>query len=281
MRGAAADAALRALTDILSDYTGQEVGTTRLWRVETALRPIVKELGLAGLPELVEWIGFARDTGTKMRIIDAMINHETSFFRDMAVFHAIERSILPRLRDQASAKTLRIWCAGCSFGEEPYSLAMMIRDMGAVWNGWKITITATDVSPISIDKARLGRFSQMEVQRGLAVDQLLRHFEPVGDEWQISREVRDMVRFQADNLLEPKHVSGAFDLILCRNVMLYFPEQARALACANLERHARTGGYLILGAGETLVGCQSAFTLSHDARCAYRIDTGLNLKRAS
>lgn len=281
MAGLDLERALRALTDLLARETGQEVAQTRIWRVETALRPLVRELGLSGLPELVERISANDDPSISTRAVDAMLNHETSFFRDLVVFQSIEHDIFPLLRERARGRSLRIWSAGCSTGMEPYSIAMMLKRMGAIWNGWNISIVATDVSALSIEKARRGRFAQMEVQRGLSVDDLLRWFEPHGDEWEIAAEIRSMIQFQSDDILRPTLTTGPFDLILCRNVMLYFPGAARIKACASLERQANPGAYLVLGAGETLVGCDSAFSLSSDIRCTYRLDTPAALRQAS
>ncbi len=275
------DHALRALAELLTSETGQEIAQSRVWRIETALRPLMKELGLADLSQLVERINAGGDRSVRMRAVDAMLNHETSFFRDLPVFQALEHDILPALQRQAKSKSLRIWSVGCSTGMEPYSIAMMIMRMGALWSGWKISIVATDVSPLSIDNARKGRFAQMEVQRGLSIDDLLRWFEPTGEEWEIAAEIRKMVHFQTDDILRPTLPPEPFDLILCRNVMLYFPEAARVKACANLERYAKPGAYLVLGAGETLVGCRSAFSLNADMRCAYRAEPVALLRQAS
>lgn len=271
----------RALAHLLASETGQEIAQSRAWRIETALRPLMKELGLPGLPELVDQIEAGVDRSVRLRAVDAMLNHETSFFRDLPVFQSLEHNILPALRAEATNKALRIWSVGCSNGMEPYSIAMMIRRMGSLWKGWKISIVATDVSPLSIDNARKGRFAQMEVQRGLPIDDLLRWFEPTGEQWEIASEIRNMVQFQTDDILSPTLPPEPFDLILCRNVMLYFPEATRMKACANLERYAKPGTYLLLGAGETLMGCQSVFSLNADIRCAYRAQSAAMLRQAS
>ncbi len=259
------------LAGLLARATGQEIAQSRIWRIEMALRPVMRDLGVADLGALATLAVDGRDDAIRTRVIDAMLNHETSFFRDRGVFQAIERVILPNLRAEANEKLLRIWSAGCSTGMEPYSLAMMLKRMGSLWDGWRISIVATDVSPLAIARAQAGRFAQMEVQRGLSVDDLLHWFELSGEDWRIVPELRNMVHFQTDNLLDSRLPSGGFDLILCRNVMLYFPEAARAAAYAGLARQARPGCYLLLGAGETLVGHQSPFVRTADVRGAYRM----------
>ncbi len=134
--------------------------------------------------------------------IDLMLNHESSFFRDLTVFQSLETAILPEIRERnASERRLRIWCAGCSTGKEAYSIAMALKHMGSLWDGWRISILGTDVSPIAIEEAKRGRYSQMEMQRGLAINDLLRWFTPAGEHWQIKDEIREMVHFQTDNLL--------------------------------------------------------------------------------
>ncbi|MBN8829572.1 MAG: protein-glutamate O-methyltransferase CheR [Sphingomonadales bacterium] len=260
---------IERLSELLSRRTGQLLSESRRWHIETSLRPLLREQGLPSLDALL--FAVERDpNGPLMRqTIDAMLNHESSFFRDIAVFQAIERTLLPRLHGELREKMLRIWCAGCSTGQEAYSLAMIIKRMGAMWDGWRISIQATDVSEIAIEKARRGVYSQMDMQRGLPINDLLRWFAPVGADWQIADEIREMVHFQADNLLEPRRISGTFDLILCRNVLFYFPEDKRRIARDQFARHTRAGSYVILGAGEMMSCSNGIFTSSRNLSCAY------------
>jgi len=261
--------AIHRLGELLSHHTGQALSESRRWRIETSLRPLMRERNLPSLDALVEALD--RDTGGALlaQTIDAMLNHESSFFRDAAVFQAIEQKVLPALRAQSSEKVLRIWCAGCSTGQEAYSLAMLIKRMAPAWDGWRISIHATDVSPLAIERARSGRFAQIDMQRGLPINDLLRWFRPVGDDWQIADEIREMVRFQIDNLLEPRKLSGPYDLILCRNVLFYFPEDKRRAACDQIARYARQGSHLVLGAGEMLTGGNNPFSNCRALSCVY------------
>jgi chemotaxis protein methyltransferase CheR len=264
--------AIQRLGEMLSRHTGQALSESRRWRIETSLRPLLRERGLASLEMLVAAID--RDPAGPLLVetIDAMLNHESSFFRDIAVFQAIERRVLPLLHSNARERVLRIWCAGCSTGQEAYSLAMMIKRMGTIWDGWRITIQATDVSAVAIEKARRGRYAQMDMQRGLPINDLLRWFRPVGEDWQIASEIRAMVSFQADNLLDPRKISGAFDLILCRNVLFYFPEDKKRVAHDQILRHIHAGSYLVLGAGEMLDGSCTTFSSCRDLGCIYVAD---------
>jgi len=261
--------AAEALARLLEKHTGQQLTESRRWRIETSLRPLLRDHGFASLDMLVAALGRNPSGPLLDQTIDLMLNHESSFFRDLAVFQSLENHILPALHDRNGEKRLRIWCAGCSTGKEAYSVAMMLKRMGALWDGWRISILATDVSAVAIETAKRGRYTQMEMQRGLGINDLLRWFSPVGSDWQIGDELRDMVSFHTDNLLEPRIVSGDFDLILCRNVLFYFPDDKRQRAYDQIGRHARCGTYLVLGAGETMVGQGSCFTACRDHRCIY------------
>jgi chemotaxis protein methyltransferase CheR len=269
--------AIQRLGELLSRHTGQALSESRRWRIETSLRPLLREHGLPSLDALLVAIERNPAGSLMTETIDAMLNHESSFFRDIGVFRAIEEEVLPRLREQARDKTLRIWCAGCSTGQEAYSIAMMLKRMGSLWDDWRVTIHATDVSPVAIEKARSGRYPHMDMQRGLPINDLLRWFRPVEEDWQIADEIRGMISFQTDNLLETSRVSGAFDLILCRNVLFYFPEALRRQACDRLARHARPGSYLVLGAGEMLAGGNAAFSNCRELSCIYVADRPMTL----
>ncbi len=272
--------AVDRLGQMLSQNTGQALTESRRWRIESALRPLLRERSLSSLDALVSEIERDPRGPLMVQTLDAMLNHESSFFRDIAVFNALEERVLPRIRENARDNMLRVWCAGASTGQEAYSLAMMIKRMGSLWDGWRICIQATDVSAVAIDKARRGRYSQMDMQRGLPINDLLRWFTPVADEWQLSDEIRGMVSFSADNLLDPRRVSGLFDLILCRNVLFYFPEEKKQQACTQLARFAKPGTYLVLGAGEMLTGRESRFVTCRDLNCVYIADRRSDPTRA-
>jgi len=259
------------LARLLEKHTGQQLSEARRWRVETSLRPLLRNHGLRSLDDLVSVLGRAPAGPLFDQTIDLMLNHESSFFRDLTVFQSLKTAILPEIHERnANEKRLRIWCAGCSTGKEAYSIAMALKHMGDVWDGWRITILGTDVSPLAIDEARRGRYTQMEMQRGLAINDLLRWFTPLGEHWQIKDELREMVSFQTDNLLESRAVSGEFDLILCRNVLFYFQHERRRTASSQLMRHSHDGTYLVLGAGETLVGQDTCYTPCPKHGCIYR-----------
>lgn len=263
------DTTVRAVADFFEKRTGQHLGDSRMWRIETSLRDVMRSFDLKDLNALLS----ALERDANGLIADATIhsvtNHESSFFRDLNVFEVLDKQILPHLNATLPERLLRVWCAGCSTGQEVYSLAILLKRQEEMWKNWRVSIIGTDISPFSITRAQGGVFRQMDVQRGLPIAELLRWFEPADDHWRISRDLRAITSFKVDNVLEPRAVSGKFDLILCRNVMLYFSPELRAHALSRIAHFARPDTMLILGAGETTIGNSAAFAPSHEFRGAY------------
>ncbi len=259
----------RVLNGLLEARTGQTLSENRSWRTETALRPVLRAHGLSSIDALIARLLTTRDAALEDDVVNALLNNESSFFRDLQIFDMLYRDILPALHERKRDRVLRIWSAGCSTGQEAYSLAMQIRKDADRWKGWRIEILATDISTAAIQQARSGVFCQMDVQRGLAVGDLLKWFEPAGDNWKASDELRHMIDFRADNLFSPHAPHGLFDLVLCRNVLLYFSAERRRKVFDLLSRHTHDHGVLLLGAGETVIG-QSDDFIAHPAfRGAY------------
>jgi chemotaxis protein methyltransferase CheR len=202
-----------------------------------------------------------------------LLNNETYFFRDRTPFDLLARHALSELAvKRAAKKRLRIWSAGCSTGQEAYSLSMLFADEPQKWEGWTIDILGTDVSSCVIDRARAGVYSQFEVQRGLAITQTVRWFEESGNGWRIADALRKNVRFQVHNLLEAPPQPGGFDIVLCRNVLLYLCSERKALAFDRLASAMAPDGYLMLGAGETVIGQTRKLAADAKARGLYRLD---------
>ncbi len=254
--------AARILSGLLEARTGQILSEGRAWRMETALRPVLRTHGLKDIDDLAAMLLRKRDPRLDEDVVNALLNNESSFFRDLQIFDMIHRQILPRIQEDRQERTLRIWSAGCSTGQEAYSLAIRLRNDAARWQGWRIEILATDISTAAIEQARAGIFSQMDVQRGLAVGDLIKWFEPHGEDWRASPDLRRMIDFRHDNLFDPKAPSGQYDLLLCRNVLLYFTPERRGNVLRLLARHSHAGSVLLLGAGETVIGQGEEF-LSH------------------
>jgi chemotaxis protein methyltransferase CheR len=265
------DGAIRVLAGLLEARTGQQLAMARRWRIDTTLGPLLAQHGIPSLDHLVQRIVSGSDNRLADQAIEALLNHETFFFRDMGAFRQFDEQGLERLRSvRADRRSLRIWSAGCSTGQEAYTLAMMFSERPERWAGWTIDILGTDLSATAIERARRGRYSQFEIQRGLPVSQMLRHFSSETNEWQISQHLRSRLRFKVHNLLSPPPPGGVFDAVLCRNVLLYFSSDVRGLVFGRIASAMAPDGLLMLGAGETVMGQTDAFVSDFEARGLYR-----------
>ncbi|HET7817610.1 MAG TPA: protein-glutamate O-methyltransferase CheR [Sphingomicrobium sp.] len=267
------DSSSRILAGLLEARTGQQLTMSRRWRIETALGALLRDRGIATLDELITILVMGREPGLSNQVVEALLNNETYFFRDRTPFDLLARHALPALAARRqSKKRLRIWSAGCSTGQEVYSLAMLFAENAEQWNGWTIDILGTDVSGAVIDKARAGTYTQFEVQRGLAITQTVRWFEECDGGWRIVEPLRKHVRFQVHNLLEPPPNPGDFDIVLCRNVLLYLCAEKKAQAFERLAGALADDGWLMLGAGETVIGQTRKLVADGEARGLYRLD---------
>jgi chemotaxis protein methyltransferase CheR len=263
-------AAERILASLLETRTGQQLTLARRWRIDSALASILRENGFATLDQLVARLVSGRDAALTETVIEALLNNETYFYRDKLPFELLLGGALPRLEKARADKRLAIWCAGCSSGQEAYSLAMSFADEKARWADWRIEIVATDLSRGAIERAKAGAYSQFEVQRGLPVIQMVRWFEEAGSGvWRISPDIRRAVRFEARNIIDTPPAPGRFDIVLCRNVLLYFSPEVRRLAFARLAQAIAPDGSLMLGAGETALGQTDRFVSDPDHRGLY------------
>lgn len=276
--------ATRILAGLLETRSGQQIAPSRYWRIQTALSPVLKTFGIPDLEALVAVLGEADNEKLQQLVLEAMLNNESFFFRDTAMFAGLRSRALRFLHDRRSTtKTLRLWSAGCSTGQEAYSLAMLIRDDHALWNGWNVEIVGTDISHSVLDQARAGRYSQFEIQRGLSVDHMLRYFRQDGQDWVVDPEIQAMVHFKQDNLLRPRSDLGRFDVILCRNVLMYFAPETRHAAYSRISKALAPDGLLMLGAAETASGHTELFAPVPDLRGMYGLSgsvDNLNVTKA-
>lgn len=262
-------AALRVLGGLLEARTGQQLIAGRQWRIETALKPVARELGLDGVDALVAKLLKGKEDALATQVVEALLNNETSFFRDPGVFDLLNSTAFDRLRTaRRNIKRLRIWSAGCSTGQEAYSLAMLLCESEARWAGWSLDLSATDVSETAVARARRGRYSQFEIQRGLPVRTMLRWFEQQGEDWVVDNRLRRMIRFATHSLTTPP--PGQYDVILCRNVLMYFAPPVRRAVFERLHEALAPDGVLMLGAGETVIGQTTRFAADPDLRGLYR-----------
>jgi chemotaxis protein methyltransferase CheR len=267
------DSSSRILAGLLEARTGQQLTMSRRWRIETALSALLRERGIATLDELITILVMGKEPSLSNQVVEALLNNETYFFRDRTPFDMLTRHALPVLAKRRDSKRrLRIWSAGCSTGQEAYSLAMQFAENAEQWRGWTIDILGTDVSSSVIDRARSGIYTQFEVQRGLAITQTVRWFEESEEGWRVVEPLRKYVRFQVHNILEQPPHPGNFDIVLCRNVLLYLSADKRAQAFERLASSLAEDGWLMLGAGETVIGQTRKLVADAEARGLYRLD---------
>jgi chemotaxis protein methyltransferase CheR len=263
-----AGAAAAVLSSLLEARTGQQLAPARAWRIDTALGPLLTAAGARDAEDLVSRLVGAGDPGLADRIVDALLNQETSFFRDAGVIEAAAAAIMAVAAEDASGpRRLRIWSAGCATGQEPLSLAMHFAEVGGV----APDIVATDVSEGALTRARAGRFSQFEIQRGLPVRRMMRWFDSVGGDWIAKPELMRMVAFRRHNLVADAPPVGRFDAIFCRNVLFYLSPARRSAVFDRLAAALRPDGLLVLGAGETVIGLSDQFRPSPRFRGFYEI----------
>lgn len=228
--------------------------------VEDRLAPILHQPGIGSLERLMEQLKERPGCALEQTVLEALATHETSFFRDRQPFEIFAAVMLPHLMSvRGGKKHIRIWSAGCSSGQEPYSLAMYLADRLPALQRWQIEIVATDISRPMLTRAGQGRYSQFEVQRGLPIGRLLRHFRRERDSWSIEERLRAGIRFDHFNLLHDFQPLGRFDIVFCRNVLLYFAPDIRRGILSRLAAIMAEDGYLVLGASETVLGLTDAF----------------------
>ncbi len=248
------------LAGILKQRSGLVLSKEKVYLLESRLVPLARKRGLSGLDALIGQIRSSRDEALLRDVTEAMTTNESFFFRDGKPFEIFQTETLPMLlRTRAQRKSIRIWSAACSTGQEPYSLAMILREEAARLAGWRVELVATDLSAEVLEKAKVGLYSQFEVQRGLPIKFLVNCFSQVNEMWQINAAVRAMVKFREFNLLEDLNELGQFDVIFCRNVLIYFDQETKRTVLDRLARLMPPDGVLYLGGAETVFGLSERF----------------------
>ena len=260
------------LRKLLKDRSGLDLSADKQYLVESRLLPLARRANLAGIPELVQKLRSGGDQLTT-QVVEAMTTNETFFFRDKIPFDHLRDYVLPALiQARASRRSLRIWSAACSTGQEPYSIAMGLREYGAALSGWRIEIVATDLSQEVLEKSKAGLYSQFEVQRGLPIQLLVKYFTQLGELWQLSADIRGMVQHRQLNLLQDFSHLGKFDVIFCRNVLIYFDQETKSAIFERMSKMLEADGTLFLGAAESVVGITDAFRPNQERRGLYQIN---------
>ena len=258
------------LRKLLKDHSGLDLSADKQYLIESRLLPLSRKCGVPGIGELVQKMK-AGSPSIIAQVVEAMTTNETFFFRDKVPFDHFRDAIMPEmLKARASRKSIRIWCAAGSTGQEPYSLAMSLKEMGAALAGWRVEIIATDLSTEVLEKSKSGVYSQFEVQRGLPIQLLVKYFKQNGELWQVSPELRAMVQHRQLNLLHDFSQLGTFDIIFCRNVLIYFDQDTKINIFGRLAKAMEGDGFLVLGAAETVVGLTDVFKPFPDKRGLYR-----------
>jgi chemotaxis protein methyltransferase CheR len=258
------------LRTFLKARSGLSLAAEKRYLIESRLAPVCRRFELASLSDLVVRVKAGRDAEMERLVVEAMTTNETFFFRDRVPFDLFQNVLLPRfLSARAATKRLRIWCAAASTGQEPYSLAIILSEAAAKLAGWKVEIVATDISTEVLEKAKAGLYSQFEVQRGLPIQMVLKYFTQVGEQWQIAPAIRSMVDYKPLNLIKDFSHLGTFDIVFCRNVLIYFDGPTKAGVFKRLSESLAGDGTLILGAAETVIGLSDALVPHPEHRGLY------------
>ena len=256
--------------DLLKEHSGLVLTPDKSYLLDSRLSSIAKKWGYPSLDAMTITLQAVPDKNLVIDVVEAMTSNETSFFRDIRPFNTFKDTILPYLiKNRASKRQLKIWCAGAASGQEPYSLAMLLQENEDKMAGWKIDILATDISNEVLSQARQGVYSQFEVQRGVPIRTLIKHFIQNDEKWEIHENLKKMVRFQHFNLLHNMTSLGRFDVIFCRNVLSDFDDETKSRTLTGMEKQLEKDGVLFLGAKETLPETGQSFKAVADKRGLY------------
>ena len=259
------------LRQFLKSNSGLVLSNEKQYLVESRLLPVARRHGMASLSDLVQAMQKPGARAIATDVVEAMTTNESFFFRDSTPFKHFRETMLPAmLKARADRRSIRIWCAAASTGQEPYSLAICLKEEAQKIGGFRFEIIGTDLSNEVLEKAKNGLYSQFEVQRGLPIQMLLKYFTQKGDLWQINPELRSMVQWRKLNLLENFSSLGTFDIVFCRNVLIYFDQPTKIDVLQRISRQMPSDGYLVLGAAETVVGLTDAFQPVKDHRGLYQ-----------
>lgn len=264
----------KKLSELLKQRSGLVLGEDKAYLAESRLTPVARDWGFKDAAELVGALARRQGKGGDPKLIadvvEAMTTNESFFFRDQRPFDQFRDVMLPHmLQARAQKKSFRIWSAACSSGQEPYSLAMVMKELGAKLNGWRVEIISTDLSREMLQRAEAGLYTQFEVQRGLPITMLAKYFQQEGDRWRLKDDIRKMVTFKKHNLLEDPRTLGKFDIVFCRNVLIYFDQETKSRVLGQIADLLAEDGFLTLGGAETVLGISDRFKMLSGQRGVY------------
>ncbi len=270
------------LRKFLKEQSGLVLGEDKRYLLDSRLNPVAREFGFEDLAQMV--VALKRPGSQKLAtsITEAMTINESFFFRDMTPFDNFRKTMLPHmLKERAKTRRLRIWSAAASTGQEGYSLAIELLEQKARISGWNIEILGTDLSSEALKKATAGRYSQFEVQRGMSTPMLMKYFKQDGAEWVVEPAVKSWVSFKHFNLLKDYRSLGSFDIVFCRNVLIYFDRDTKSDILNRMAKQMAPDGYLVLGAAETIIGLSDEFEMVSGTRGLYQRRSATSSKAAS
>lgn len=270
------------LRGVVKSRSGLTLSPDKAYLLENRLMAVARKWGMNDIEGLASTVRGRPNEDLLREITEAMTTNETLFFRDQSPFEQLQKVVLPRLlADRRDKRHIRIWSAGCSSGQEPYSIAMIFKEMGAVFDDWRIDIVATDISRAMLDKARGGLYTQFEVQRGLPIAMLMKYFKQAGDKWEIAPTIRAMVEYSEFNLLDNPTRLGTFDIVFCRNVLIYLDQATKAAVLERICGQMAADGVLYMGGAETVMGVTEKFQPVNEHRGMYAIARTALTGRAS
>lgn len=258
---------------LVRERSGLVLTPDKTYLVESRLGPVARKEGIPSLDDLVSNLRLRTHSPLVEAVVDAMTTNETFFFRDKTPFDLLENIIIPDLVAKKRGAPIKIWCAAASTGQEPYSIAMLVDSLGHKMGGCKVEILGTDISERCLEKAKAGIYTQFEVQRGLPVQFLMKHFKKEGENWKISDQIRSAVRYRSMNLLDDFRALGRFDVIFCRNVLIYFDAPTKKRILDRMATQVEPPGYLLMGAAETTLGITDVFKPVNNSRGLYTVDS--------
>jgi chemotaxis protein methyltransferase CheR len=259
------------IRDLAKNVAGLIFTADKAYLVESRLTPVLQTFQYPSITELCAELRKGSNAKLQKAVIDALTINETSFFRDSRPFDTLRNVVLPSLiKSNATTKTLKIWCAAASTGQEPYSIAVVLVEAKAQMPGWSYSITGTDISPNAIERAKKGTYSSFEVNRGLSEPLRSRYFEPVNEQWSAKANIRSRIRFAEQNLMGDLAALGQFDIVFCRNVLIYFDVETKQKVIAKIRQCLQPNGFLFLGAAETIIGLSDQFQLVPQASGLYK-----------
>jgi chemotaxis protein methyltransferase CheR len=255
------------LRTLLKAYSGVSLEDGKKYLVDVRLSPLCDEMKAESIAELVAMLRHDNNSAARERVLNALLTNETYFFRDIHPFEMLRTELLPQLfAARAASKRLRIWSGACSTGQEPYSIAMIVNDLLERFPGFTVEIVATDIAEENLERAKAGQYCQAEVNRGLPAQMLVRHFTKKKAVWELNESIRRMVTFRKLNLFGAWAGMESADVILLRNVLIYFDQDARKQIIARIRRHLVEDGAVILGSSETILGLSEEFHIVHSGK---------------